>query len=283
LSPFITHHQGETQMRLRRFATLTATASALVIAAATTSVFAQGQPRPGPGQPPAQQQPKAVPPKPYKPVAISAPQPINDPAFVNFFKQISDVAKKKDRAGLAKLTVAQGFFWMGDNGDKADKKKPSIDNLAKALDLGSKDGAGWEALDGFVSDPTASPLPERKDVLCAPADPVFDDKAFEALVTSSGTPDWGYPTQPGVEVRGGPQPNAPVIEKLGMYFVRVMQDENPPAAPQNQMPPMKVVTPSGKVGYVAGDLISPLGNDQLCFAKDAGGWKITGFVGGDQQ
>jgi hypothetical protein len=42
------------------------------------------------------------------------------------------------------------------------------------------------------------------------------------------------------------------------------------------------VTPSGKVGYVPIDTVSPLGNDQLCYVKDATGWKIAGFVGGDQ-
>ena len=169
---------------------------------------------------------------------------------------------------------------MGEKGDKADKKKPGIENLAKALDLGNKDGSGWEVLDGYASDPTATALPDRKDTICAPADPVFDEKAFQALVTSSGTSDWGYPTQPGLEVRGGPQPNAPVIEKLGMHFVRVMADD---AAPQNQQnPTMRIVTPSGKVGFVPAESISPLGNDQICYAKEGGTWKITGLIGGDQ-
>ncbi len=35
----------------------------------------------------------------------------------------SEIAGKKDRAALAKLVVAQGFFWDGEKGDQADKKK----------------------------------------------------------------------------------------------------------------------------------------------------------------
>jgi hypothetical protein len=65
-----------------------------------------------------------------------------------------------------------------------------------------------------------------------------------------------------------------------MHFVRVMPDIGPggPDA-QNQMPMLRILLPSGKTGYVAGNAISPLGNDQLCYVKEADGWKITGFIG----
>ena len=78
-------------------------------------------------------------------------------------------------------------------------------------------------------------------------------------------------------MRSGPQPNAPVVEKLGLHFVRVMQDQNAQPGPM-----LKVVTPSGKTGFVPAEALSPLGNDQLCYSKEAGGWKISGFIGGDQ-
>ena len=32
--------------------------------------------------------------------------------------------------------------------------------------------------------------------------------------------------------------------------------------------------PSGKVGYVSADAISPLGNDQVCYVKDGAGWVV---------
>ncbi len=112
------------------------------------------------------------------------------------------------------------------------------------------------------------PLPDRKDTFCAPADPVFDIKQLENLAKETGTneAEWGYPVQPSVEMRAAMQPNAPVIEKLGMHFVRVMEDDGP-EPPAGQMPMLKVVAPSGKVGYVPADTISPLGNDQLCYAR----------------
>ena len=58
-----------------------------------------------------------------------------------------------------------------------------------------------------------------------------------------------------------------------------MQDNAPG---DQQIPMLKVVTPSGKTGFVPAEALSPLGNDQLCFSKEGGGWKISGFIGGDQ-
>ena len=55
-----------------------------------------------------------------------------------------DIAKRKDRAtALARLIVAQGFFWEGEKGGRADKRKPGIDNLARAIGLNGQDGSGW--------------------------------------------------------------------------------------------------------------------------------------------
>jgi hypothetical protein len=240
----------------------------------------QGAPPPqrGPAAPP--QQPAAAAAKPYKAVAITAPAAVADPSFEAFRKQLGAVAEKKDRKALAGL-VAPNFFWMGEKGDKADKKKPSLENLAKAIQLDGKEAPGWELLGAAAADPTGTPFPDRKDTICSPADPTFNAQELEALVKATGTDegDWAYPTQTGLEVHSGPQPNSPVVEKLGLHFVRVMQD-NAPGDQQNPM--LKVVTPSGKTGFVPAEALSPLGNDQLCFTKEGAGWKISGFIGGDQ-
>jgi hypothetical protein len=233
-------------------------------------------------KPQAQQQgqPQPAPPKPYKAVAIMPPQPLNDPSFETFRKQVGAAAEKKDKKALGDL-VSKSFFWMGEKGDKADKKKSGIDNLAKAIGLDAKDGSGWETVTGFAAEPTAAPFPEKKDTVCAPADPQFDPKALEALAKDTGTDEgeWGFLTQPNLEMRAAAQPNSPVVEKLGMHFIRVMDDGSDA---QGDNPMIKVVAPSGKVGYVPADVVSPLGNDVMCYAKEGGNWKITGFIGGDQ-
>ena len=234
-------------------------------------------------QPPGQQgqQAQLAPPKPYKPVAIKLPEPVKDPSFEAFRKQIGEAAQKKDRAALARLVVAQGFFWDREEGEGADKKKSGIDNLAAALGLNNKDGAGWDMLNGYAQDPTASPAPDHTGSVCAPAEPSYSDQELEALLkaTQTDVPEWGYPVNAGVEVRDKPQQNAPVVDKLGLTLVRVLPDSGPAAAVASYV---RVVLPSGKTGYVAADAIAPLGNDQICYIKDAGGWKISGYIGGGE-
>jgi hypothetical protein len=277
-------------MKARAVAAISITT--LVLAAAPA--FAQGQ-APRSGQlPPAggqggssQRGPAAKPapaPQPtagksYKPVAITAPEPVSDPTFAAFRKKLGVAAGKKDRKALADL-VAPDFFWMGEKGDQADKKKSGIENLAKAIELDGKDAPGWEMLGAASADPTGEEYEERKDTICAPADPTYNDEELEALTKATKTEenDWGFPTQTGLEVRSGPQPNSPVIEKLGLHFVRIVIDEKDQPGPT-----LKVITPSGKNGYVPSEALSALGNDQLCYSKDAaGGWKISGFIGGEQ-
>ena len=221
-------------------------------------------------------QPQPAKPAPYKRVTVTAPQAMNDAALEALRKQLGEVAQNKDRAALAKLVVGQGFFWIGEKGDRADKRRSGIDNLAAALGLKNKDGAGWDMLASFADDPTGATLPDRKNVICAPADPAFDGKAFNDLLasTKADTGDWAYPVSADVEVRATPQANAPVIEKLGSVFVRIAT-ENASNAPTF----LRVVTPSGKTGFVSVDSVAPIGNDQLCYVKEAGDWKIGGYVG----
>lgn len=228
---------------------------------------------------PAQPQPQPAPAKPYKPVMITLPQPMKDASHEAFRKQVGDAAQKKDRAALGKLVVGQGFFWDRENGDGADKKKPGIDNLAVTLGLNSKDGAGWDMLGGYAAEPTASESPDHKGAICAPADPGFSDKDLDELVKATQTDigEWGYTLFNGVEVRATPQVGAPVVEKLGLQFVRVAPDASPAAAVAAYL---RIVTPSGKTGFIAADSVAPLGNDQICYVKEAGGWKIGGYIGG---
>jgi hypothetical protein len=290
LLQFAVHRKAqilEKEMRTHRFGftALAAIAFVLVGALAAPMLLAQ-QPAPAPGQQPAQPPapghppaPALAPPKPYKPVTIKLPVAVADPSFVAFRKQLGDVAQKKDRAALAKL-VAQSFFLIAGEKDAADKKKPGVDNLAKALSLDGKDAvAGWATLGEYAKEPTAEADEDHKGVLCAPADPAFDENAAEALAKQTQTDpgDWGYPVKDGVEVRAAGKSDAAVTDKLGLYLVRVYPDDSPAAAVQGP-DFIRVVLPSGKLGYVAADQLLSLGNEQLCYVKEGAAWKIAGFI-----
>ena len=174
--------------------------------------------------------------------------------------------------------VTLGFFWDRENGNGADRHKSGVDNLAAAIGLDNPDGSGWDMLATLVDDPTASLSPDHKKTMCSPADPGYDSKAFDALIDETDTDptDWGYPVSDGIEVRAAEDAGAAVIDRLGLYFVRVLPDAVT-ASPSF----IHIAMPSGKTGYVAIDAIAPMGNDQICYVPAVhGGWKIGGYIGG---
>jgi hypothetical protein len=243
----------------------------------------QKGPPPGPpgqkGAPQQQAQPPIAPPAPYAALKVAPPKPLADPSLAAFRKDLSVIAQRKDRPALAKLVIVQGFFWLKETGNAAGRKT-GIEALATALSLAAKDGSGWDTLNEFAADETAAPYPDRPNTVCSPAGPEFDAQALEKLAESTRTDvgDWGFISAEGVEVRASAAQNAAVIEKLGMQFVRVMPDTAPNAAQDF----MRIVAPSGKVGFVPAEAINPLGSDQLCYGKDAtGAWKIVGMIGGE--
>ena len=242
--------------------------TALLIAG-TLAATAQNQPR----------APQPPPPAPYKPVAIVPPKPMDDAGFDALRKQLGEISQRKDRAGLAPLVVAKGFFWQREGGNRADKRKSGIDNLATALGLNNKDGAGWKILFSYSDDPTASALPDHQGAVCAPAEPAFNAQEFAGLLKATQTDisEWGYPVSAGIEVHATPQANAPVIEQLGLTFVRVS-----PESTRGSAAYVRIVTPAGKAGFVSVDAIAPTGNDQLCYVKDGSAWKIGGYIGGGE-
>jgi hypothetical protein len=233
----------------------------------------------------AQTDPPAQPPSavlgPYKPVPITLPTAMNDPSFEGFRKRLAEIAQKKDRAALAEL-VAPDFFWIPEDTDIADKTLPAIDSAARALGLnGGADAIGWDTLAAYAGETSTMGDPQRSGVFCAPADAGFDDKAADELANSTQTDpsDWVFPVRDGIEVRSAAKQDAPFIDKLGLYLVRVLPDDSPANAVLAAF--IKVLTPAGKVGFVPVESVLPIGGEQLCYVKDATGWKIAGFLGGE--
>jgi len=250
-------------------------AAALFVLGALVPPMASAQ---QPQQP--QQGQQLAPPKAYKPVPIKLPQPVADPTFETFRKQLLSIAEKKDRAALARL-VATNFFWIAeDNKDVADKSKSPIENLAKAIGLDGRDPPGWDTLAGYAGETTADPMSDRQGVICGPGEPQIDDKAFEELINATQTDatEWGYPVGEGIEVRSGAEKTAPVSEKLGLYLVRAYPDETPEGAVHNEV--IRIVTPSGKLGFIPIDSLLPIATDQLCYSKEGNAWRIAGVIGG---
>jgi hypothetical protein len=238
------------------------------------------QPRPPQLPPTAQDQlPQAAPIKPYKVVAVTPPAPLNEPTLEAFRRQLAEAARERDRAALTRL-VAADFFWIQETADIAGRNRSPFANLAAAFGLDAKDTQGWEILASLAEESTASPLRGRAGVLCSPGEAAFDTKEFEALLNATETDvfEWGYPALDGVTVRSAPRANAPVAGRLGMHLVRVLQDDSP--TPPDDAPFfLRVLMPSGQVGYAAAESLVPLDLDQLCYVRTRDGWGIAGYVG----
>ena len=221
---------------------------------------------------------------PYAPVGIVLPAPSTDPSFAAFRAAITAAAKARIYADLEALVQPQGFFWDRDFDNGYDPNKPSVDNLAAAIELERGAGMGWEKLSRFAEEKTLEALDSRPGVFCAPARPSYDMVDFSRLLNTTYTTvaDWAYPLADGAPVRRAARGNAPVIGQLLLQFVRHLGlqradgDTDPPGTVW-----AKVALPDGKIGYVEPGHLSSLAVERLCYVKDmVAGWRITGFIGG---
>jgi hypothetical protein len=220
---------------------------------------------------------------PYKAVAVTLPERSKDPSLDAFRKTLAGIAERKDKAALAKL-LHKGFFWQRESGNGADPKKSAMANFSKAIGLDNREDpdAGWEAIVIYAEDPTAFALSDRQGVVCGPADPGFEEDALQALTesTKSDIGDWVYPLEAGVELRSAARADAPVTDKVGLTFVRVIGSDGPEDANPAAAEFLNVMLPSGKSGFVKIEDVAALSVSQLCYIKDGGNWKIAGVLGG---
>jgi hypothetical protein len=116
-------------------------------------------------------------------------------------------------------------------------------------------------------------------VRCAPGAPGLDQKAAEELAaaTQTGASDWAYPIREAVDVRAGAKEDAQIIDKLDLHLVRVLADDSSDAPVTDYT---RVLTRAGKTGFVPASVLLPISGEQMCYMKDATGWKIAGFLGG---
>jgi hypothetical protein len=264
-----TFARGQTMPTFRILPISTALAVACLLSCASANAQPQQQ---------EQLSPKVAAPAPYKKVSVSLPAPIADQSLNALRKQLADVAQRKDRPALRALVVPQGFFWEREDGTGADEKKSGADNLAAAIGLDAADGSGWDFLADYADETTASAVVDQKDTFCSPGHPAFSEDEFMEVVKSTGSNpfEWGYPLKDGIEAHTTSKPDSPVVEKLGLHFIRVMLDAAPPEAAE---PVLRIVTPSGTLAFIPAEELSPIGIDQLCYVKLDGAWKIVGYVG----
>jgi hypothetical protein len=221
-----------------------------------------------------------APPKPYEPIAVTLPEASADGGLDAFRLDVVKAAGTRIYAELAALVVGHGFFWGRDFSRQFDPHRPGVDNLAAALRLEHDNGAGWRALAALAAESRVTPLESRPGVVCAPGAPVYDGIALDRLVIATRTDaaEWAYLRSADVALRAAPDTNAAAIEMLGLHFIRTFARDGPA---RGQAGWTRVVTPSGRIGFVAPGALQRLNPARLCYGKDAADrWRIVGYIGG---
>lgn len=233
---------------------------------------------------PAAAQPSPRPPKPYLPVAITRPEAFNEAGFAAFRTALATAAKARVYARLAALVRKQDFFWDRDFGQRFDRRKPAVDNLAMAIALEHDNGAGWDKLFEFAAETAVATLDSRPGVVCTPAQPSYDGVAYAKLLDATYTSamDWAYPRADSTPVRDAPHVTAATIGALGSEFVWLLGF----AGPDSESDPgrklwARVAMPDGRTGFVAPRSLMALTTERLCYSWDpVQGWQIAGFIAG---
>jgi hypothetical protein len=259
----------------------TAIAAVGLLGLSTAPIFAQAPPAAA-GKPAAARPGTATLPleKPYSPVAVTPTGTPGDASYANFREQLAAVAKQRVYAELARLVVAQGFFWEGDSSGDFDPKRSSMENFAAAIGLERGAGSGWSALAAIAAVPDAAPQASRPGVVCAPPPPDYDVAEFDRLTAATGTPAaaWRYPATSGALMRSASRATGAVVETLGAHLVRLL-DQDPAGADPRRAGWQRVAAPSGKTGFVASGILMPLRSERVCYQKDVTGrWRIAGYI-----
>jgi hypothetical protein len=221
-------------------------------------------------------------PAPYKPVEVTLPTASEDASFNAFRQELAKIAKSRVYSDLAQLVVQRGFFWDRDFGSGFDPKKPGIENLAVAVSLEARNGAGWRTLAAFAAEATVARAPSRPGVMCSPGKPQFSEADLLRLldVTKSDGSDWLYPRAKVTAVHAAPDHGSELIDTLGPHFVRVWRDQSAKPAEENPVWE-RVLTPKGQIGFAERNALASLEPGRLCYRRDiTGRWHIAGFVGG---
>ena len=222
-------------------------------------------------------------PKPYPSVAIARTAPSADPGLVAFRATVVAATKSRVYAELEALVQVQGFFWDRDFDRGHDPRRPSADNLAAAISLERRDGAGWDTLANLAVEPAVEPLESRPGIVCAPARPTYDSVELSNLLdkTYTGHADWAYPRADETMVRIAPEAGAPAVGKLGLQFVRLLGFEGANGEPGRWA---RVALPDGRTGFTGPGSLMSLTGERLCYIKDLVlGWRIAGYIAAGHQ
>jgi hypothetical protein len=184
-----------------------------------------------------------------------------DPSFVTFRRELIAAAQRRDRRAIYDVVANEIRFSFGDeNGIRAFKKH-------------------WEA-------EPAGKLEQELLAVLSLGGAWQEGKRFCAPYTHARAPDDLKPDENAVilgkdvRVRARPSLTAPVVDTLS-YDVVHWDFEGTGSASRDDPAWVKIKTPRGRSGYVAGRYIRNFLDYRAFFEKQRGHWRMTLFIAGD--
>jgi hypothetical protein len=207
----------------------------------------------------------------------------DDPSFATFMQRLRILVAQSDLSSLSEL-MGRNFFWEQDSHKEFERAVAPIKNFVRALHLNpstrSRKGRNversWRRLQAMLTISSWASSTSRGGA-CGPAEPVYDRAELAAAqrrVKDLGA--WAYPVGT-VTVRQGTSPDSQPIGSVSNEMVQVLTFPIPAAgAPKIS----QIMLPNGRLGFVHGEnRFWPLNSDQLCFQKEKGEWRISGYIG----
>lgn len=192
-----------------------------------------------------------------------------DRSFKVFRDRLLTAARKKDKEYILSILDPKIELSFGGHSGVKDFKEmwkidePSSqfwDELTTILEL----GGGFDTIDGqkeFVAPYVTSEWPD---------DPKLDGFEYLAVIRRN------------VKLRAAPGLDAPVLASLSYDIVKMIRTQGTPEAVQKDgFNWLKVITDTGKQGYVADKYIRSPIDYRAYFKKIKGSWRMTVFIAGD--
>lgn len=224
--------------------------------------------------------------EPYDRVLLEFRSPPPPGGLDAFLGELAALATER-KAELFEPFIVPGFFWERDYGGGFDSEASVLANFKSALSLDDAQTPSpfvadrWNDFDQLLQETSFMVHPERDEVYCSRADPVFADPSIASAVAKASDTqyeiEWVY-IQGRQEVRGSPDEATPVIAHLENEAVRVagwtfLEGENEAFW-------YEVSLPNAERGHLMPSQVEHWLEQRICFAEDgAGKWRIAGYQG----
>jgi hypothetical protein len=217
-------------------------------------------------------------------VPVTPPQNVvTDPSLATFRGKLDTIAKARDLNAMKGL-LGPSFFWERDFGGGYDANASPMQNLTVALSLDDAElepeykGSGWRRLRAIVASEMFVAGKHGNDAegsvtvkaTCGPTAPTYDESAIDDVLI------WGY-VLGRTDAYAKPSAASAKIGRLENEAVEVIE---PASEELGHAEFAKVKLPTGKPGWVPSAAIRSFVEEQLCFQKLNGSWKIVGYIGG---